>query len=52
MLHAFYFYNGVMAQIIPTVCTQGIQTAVILKLGLKNILSFSYSSFSFLKIKK
>lgn len=50
MSYAFNFYHGVMAQTIPTVLTQGVQTAVILKLGLKNILTFSYSSFPFLKI--
>lgn len=41
-----------MAQTIPTVVIQGVQTTVILKLGLKDILTFSYSSFSFLKITK
>lgn len=47
MSYAFYFYNGVTAQTIPTVLTQSVQTAVILKLGLKNILNFFLLFFSF-----
>lgn len=39
-----------MAQIIQTVLTQGVQTAVILKVGLKNILF--PTSFPFIKMTK
>lgn len=39
-----------MARIIPTVLVQGVQTADPLELGLKIILTFSYSPFSFFKI--